>query len=405
MMQDNEALEAALHERRDIPPAPVLGEDHAPHDALALADGAQLPAAPHGAIMAAFGHLVDGPEGAVEPAPVVAPAPTSAEFLSQTLGSPIDQDRTHMIPQQFHRFWSGGKMSPEAMASLRESATKTEDTAFQNNLWYSSHLERQMDGAGIVGEDDQIRRGVQRQQLGLLGYNVRDIAELLEDDPRPPSLMDRALGRPAQVRTPGHLTQSDMGTMAAKATAHVQGGGADRWDGVKHISDMARLMYLNQVGGHHLDVDMGLGDMDLSRPYYHNDPAGRVPLMGAVTATNDDPIAASLAAVGPGSDRDLRDPETAAAGGRVAQQASDMTGMLNGMIASRPGNPNLVAAIEQLRGDAIHPASDIPSGMTANPRLLYGAGPLPADRSVARNQAVPPYLFDLQHLTAESDNR
>ena len=47
----------------------------------------------------------------------------------------------------------------------------------------------------------------------------------------------------------------------------------------------------------------------------------------------------------------------------------------------------------------------IPSGMTANPRLLYGAGPLPADRSVARNQAVPPYLFDLQHLTAESDNR
>ncbi|MCE9574395.1 MAG: hypothetical protein K8W52_14705 [Deltaproteobacteria bacterium] len=404
-MQDHEAVEAALHARRDIPPAPVLGEDHAHHDAPAIVDGEAHAVAPHEAIMAAFGHMVDAPDGAVGPAPVVAPAPTSAEFLSQALGSPIDQDRTHMIPTQFHRFWSGGKMSDDAMASLTESAAKTEDTMFQNNLWYSSHLERAMDGGGVVSPENQELRGGQREQLAALGYNVRDIAELLQDDPRPQSRMDRFLGRPAETRTPGRLTQSDMATMAGKATEHVQAGGADRWDGVKHISDMARLMYLNEVGGHHLDVDMGLGDMDLSRPYFHNDPAGRVPLMGAVTATNDDPIADALAAVGPGHDRDLRDPDTAAAGVRVAEQARDMTGMLNGMIASRPGNPNLVAAIEQLRVDAVHPQADIPSGMTANPRLLHGAGPLPADRSVARNQAVPPYLFDLQHLTEESDNR
>lgn len=376
-----------------------LAESSTPH-AIHAAPSDEVVHGSPAASIAAFGHLADG-----EHAEHAAPEPTPAEFLSHALGAPIDQDRTHMIPQQFHRFWSGGKMSDDAMKSLREAAAKTEDTAFQNNLWFSSHLERQMDGRGLVNEDDRARRDVQRTQLHALGYNIRDIGELLEDDPKPQGMMDRMLGRPAEARTPGRFTHGDFDKMATKAADHVEGGGADRWDGVKHISDISRLIYLQQVGGHHLDVDMGLGDMDLSRPYFHNDPAGRVPLMGAVTATNDDPIAHALAAVGPGSDRDLRDPATAEAATAVAHQARDMTGMLNGMIASRPNNPHLGAALEQLHGDAIHPASDIPSGMTVNPTLLYGTGPRPADPTTARKQAVPPYLLDLQHLTAESDNR
>lgn len=338
-------------------------------------------------------------------AEAAAPAPTGPEFLSGALGTPIGQDTTHAIPTQIHRFWSGGAMSQAAMETLAETAEKTQGTPFVNNLWYSSHLEAAMDGAGQTSEVTRERRGLQRDVLRGLGYNVRDIAELAEDDPEPQGMFDRLRGRPAQQRTPGRLLKSDLGTMAGKASAKLADGGQDRWDGVKHISDIARLMYLNEVGGHHFDVDMGLGDMDLSHGYHHNDPNGLVPLLGAVTATSEDPIAADLARVGPGQDHDLRDPATAEAATRVATQARDMTGMLNGMMASRPGNPRLGAAIEQLRPDALHPASEIPSGMTVNPTLLFGSGPRPVDLQTPRAQAVPPYLLDLQHLTADSDNR
>lgn len=185
-------------------------------------------------------------------------------------------------------------------------------------------------------------------------------------------------------------------------------GGKFKWDGIKHLSDMARLVYLNECGGHHLDVDMGLGAMDLDRPYYHNDTDGNIPLMGAVTAVSHDGIVESLhAASGTNSSRDLAKPAVRSAAEAVVARASDMAFFLNGMIASRAHNPHFAEAIDFLRADAIHPSSVLPSGMTANKILVTGApgSPVGADLDKERALTVPPYILELQHLTADTDSR
>ncbi len=337
-------------------------------------------------------------------------AQTSQEFLSEVLGVDIDKNKEKMIPQEIHRFWSGGKMSQQAMKVLIESAEKTKDTAWQNNMWYSSTLEKTMDSSQLVGEDEREMRNLQREVLKELGYKVRQIEDIAEDDPKPLGTFDKLRGKKEPERTRGRMTKGDLGIMAGKAASKLEKGGQDRWDGVKHISDIARLMYLDQVGGHHLDVDMGLGEMDLTRAYSHNDPKGNIPLLGAVTATESDPIAESLARLQHRNDNGgLSNPETREAGTRVAEQARDMTGMLNGMIASRPGNDNIKEAIEQLRVDAVSRNGEIPSGMLANNALLFGEqgnqGIDHEEQGRMRSLAVPPYLFDLEHLTSESENR
>jgi len=337
---------------------------------------------------------------------------TSQEFLSEVLGVPIDENRNpnNMIPQEIHRFWSGGKMSQEALQVLMDSAEKTKNTTWQNNMWYSSTLEEKMESLELVNKDEVDIRNLQREILKASGYNVRQIEEVAEDEPQPLGFFDKLKGTKEPTRTRGRIAKGDLETMAQKATTKLQVGGQDRWDGVKHISDIARLMYLEQVGGHHFDVDMGLGEMDLNRSYYHNDPEGNIPLMGAVTAIGNDPIAESLTRLqGRNDNGGFSNPETRDAGTKVAEQARDMSGMLNGMIASRPGNENIKEAIEVLRPDAVSKNGEIPSGMIANKELLFGSqgkqGRSQEEQRQINSLAVPPYLFDLEHLTSESENR
>ena len=362
------------------------------------------------AMVKAYRSVTEPQEDVAQRGPLVLDQSVSpSAFLSEELGVPINQNQNNMIPQQIHRFWSGGKMTDEAMQVLIESAAKTEDTAWQNNMWYSSTLERMMDEQGVVNEDDIAMRNVQRDQLRILGYNVREIEEIAQDDPQRLGLIARWRRGGQQERGRGRITKGDLGVMAEKATRLVQTDRRDRWDGVKHISDMARLMYLDQVGGHHLDVDMGLGQMDLSRPYYHNDPAGNIPLMGAVTATEEDPIAPALRTLQNRGEPNIGGHQVREAGRDVATQARDMTDMLNGMLASRPGNENIKVAIEQLRTDAVSEHGEIPSGMIGNNALIFGQqgrdGRTQEEQRNMKSLAIPPYLFDLEHLTAESENR
>lgn len=336
----------------------------------------------------------------------VAPPPTVHQELERAAGVPLDPEDGAAIPQHIHRFWSGGPLSREAMANLAESSGKTQDTDWQQTLWHSSTMERQFDEAGVFGEEQQVYRDLQRETLAGLGYNLRSIEELLVENERPakklgPITLDRGVQRER-----GSVTHQDMEVMSGKALAKHGRGGDDRWDGVKHLSDMARLIYLKEEGGHHLDVDMGLGAMDLSRGYKHNDPDGRVPLMGSLTATNDDhDVVPHLRRVAPET-RDMSNLLTAQSAGVLGTRAKEMSGMLNGQIASQPGTEHLTQAVEEFRAEAVPGEGELPSGMIFNRTLLTGGEALDGpgmDR--ARGLTVPPYLLDLQHLTAESDNR
>ncbi len=163
------------------------------------------------------------------------------------------------------------------------------------------------------------------------------------------------------------------------------------------------------MGRHYFDVDIGLGSMDMKRTYFHNDPTGQVPLLGAVVISTKDAIAKELEILKyQEKPVDFDVPETMAAATSVAEMARDCSETLNGMIASRPHNPNIVQAIEQLRSDALAQGSRLTSGMVVNPALIFGANQKPCDSTElnrVHSLTVPPYLFDISHLTQESDAR
>lgn len=346
---------------------------------------------------------------------IAAPATTLAALdgpaaLSAVLGRPIGAAGPHAIPQIIHRFWTGNPMSPAAAANLDQGAQAARGSRFRQMLWYSQTIEQMMEQRGLTSQEQaEMRRG-QRAALVQSGYELRAIEDLAAPEPAVDNPVAHFFGRPAThaPRAAGSITRQEIERMAAKAVAAVQQGGPHRYDELKHFSDIARLMYLHAVGGHHFDVDMGLGDMDLDRSYHHADDQGNVPLLGSLTAVTTDPIAAPIRLLKPSPARDLREQGDDVR--HVARHARDMAATLNGMIASRPGTPHLASAIDQLRGDAVSPNTPaIPSGMLANKTLIYGSDAnepkTEAGRDQAKSMTVPAYLLDLQHLTDDSDNR
>lgn len=310
-------------------------------------------------------------------------------FLSATLGVPIDQQREYAIPQKIHRFWSGGKMSDHAMKILKESAEKTSGTSWKNTLWYSAQLEQKMDSMGIVDPVDQKKREEQREELRHLGYDVRPI---------------ESLAIRQEERVAGQVTESEMDEFTEKAIAHLKEDHNAPFEGIKWFSDLARLLYLYEVGGHHFDVDIGLGEMDFSREYYHNDLEGKIPLLGGISVDDTDPIAAEVKAVNSIRDRDLGNAEVAAAAKNVVERARDFVNFFNPTIATRAGNNNFREAIESLRESNLIPGP-LSSGMTVNRLLLRSEEGNQADILAIQSQTVPPYVLDIQHFTSESRNR
>ena len=158
------------------------------------------------------------------------------------------------------------------------------------------------------------------------------------------------------------------------------------------------MIYLKEKGGHHFDVDFGLGNMSFEQSYYHNDENGTVPLLGAITAVSRDPINEQLQVVHPSNKQNLSDQSYLDSVSQVVESAMMMSGMLNGIIATSAQNPNFIEGIELLRPDIANKNGELPSGMMAN-KVLIG------ENSKGSAYTVPPYLIDIEHITAESDLR
>jgi hypothetical protein len=309
-----------------------------------------------------------------------------AADLSTALGVPIGVRVTHAIPRIIHRFWTGGPMRAGAFRNLVVAGDLARQAGWQSHLWYSTTVEELVDPH--LGGADQERRAIQREALERVGYSIGFIEGLA----------------PAARRGAVQLvTEEDV-----VAFARVAGRAAQRrdFDIVKYLSDLARLLYLNAIGGFHIDVDMALGDMDLGAVYHHNDAAGEVPLLGTLArdSTNRDVV------------RRLDDLRAWRRQGRVpraeyrehveylAHAAWIGSGMYNGLIASRPRTTHLQIAIREylVRARAAVKTGDLPTGMAVQPFLLCGQGSR-QHLEQAMKESVPPYLLRLDQITAESD--
>ncbi|MDQ1919361.1 eCIS core domain-containing protein [Massilia pseudoviolaceinigra] len=328
------------------------------------------------------------------------------------LGIPVAPNGAHVIPQSIHRFWSGGPLTDSAMDTLLDSATKTRDTPWTHTLWHSDAFEagirrpappawKFMGAERDAYDADQARiakRNEQRQQLRDAGYQTRAIESLV-----------------ANGNATSGVTPQELAAASGIAANSVNQGGGEAWNDLKYFSDIARLMYLHAHGGHHMDVDIGLGDMDMGMQYAHNDPAGEVPLMG--TLARDMTEGGGGPQVAPRLERakayrgspylsGVSADQYAADVAALGDRARIGSGMYNALIASRAGTGNVQAAINRIMLSMRGGAPSLSTGMGANPELLGGARGSAghADRVEAGFvQSVPPYLLRLQHLTDDSE--
>ncbi|MFC5475573.1 hypothetical protein [Paraherbaspirillum soli] len=300
------------------------------------------------------------------------------------------------IPKQIHRFWTGGPLSRSAMENLVESVKKTKDSDWRHNLWYSSHIETLMNKD--LAQDKLAERAQQRDELTKLGYNVRPIESLAKQ---------RKFLMSKNPDSPVSLDQlENAGGIAYKAVAHGHGS-----DDIKYFSDIARLLYLHEIGGIHMDVDVGLGDIDLGATYYHQDEVGRVPLFGSLLRDSKDkePIA-ELNYLDELKQRGNIPPTEWDRYRRTVQalvlRAKQGSAMYNALLASRHKNPHVKKALERMFADIEGDKTEkyLRTGMGYNKFLLTGSDKAsPEVLEQAFSQSVPPYLLRLRHLTPESD--
>ena len=294
------------------------------------------------------------------------------------------------IPKILHRFWSGGPMRRGAFDILQDSARAAEH-GWTLVLWSSRILDEALSGEGAAERD------AQRAVLIESGYSIRYLEDLLSDTGL--ALSER---------------EAEIVRGAARLAARLPDAEGHR-DNLRYFSDLARLLLLQAMGGVYLDVDIGLGDMDLDRAPRHNDPAGEVPLAGAVGKNQEDSleVAEDLAAVREARSRGDIDREAVC---RLAEQAHIRAMGLNAALASRPGTRHLELALSTLL-DRVAVAEDVlPPGTALQPILLLGRAALPSDEPEtltaldartgalfdAARLAVPPYFARLFQLGEES---
>ncbi|MFO0586277.1 MAG: PIG-L family deacetylase [Polyangiaceae bacterium] len=294
------------------------------------------------------------------------------------------------IPKILHRFWSFGPMRQGAFDILQDSARAAKH-GWTLLLWSSRILEE------ACSPDRAAERDAQRTALVESGYSIRYVEDLLSDP---------------------KLAFSEREAEIVRAAARLAARRPDAeapLDNLRYFSDLARLLLLKAIGGLYLDVDIGLGEMDLDRTLRHNDPAGEVPLAGAVGKNQEDSleVAEDLAAVHEARSRGEVEREALC---RLAEQAQIRAMGLNAALASRPGTRHLGQALSTLLSRVAVAEDVLPPGTALQPILLLGRAALPPDEPEtmealdartaalydAARLAVPPYFARLDQLSAES---
>ncbi|MCY1079098.1 hypothetical protein [Archangium lansingense] len=297
-----------------------------------------------------------------------------AKLMSGMIGCDIGKLKSHAIPKIIHRFWTGGPIRKAALAGLIDDGVLARKNGWKSYLWYSDTIEESL--ATKLGDYASVRDS-QREALRRVGYTVCSLEEV------------RAIGFRREINR--------FGTASGK-TAAIGAG----WDDIKYFSDFARLAYLFVFGGIHIDIDMRLGDIDLSTTYCHNDPNGQIPLLGTLARDSRDVEVGKHIKFLKSLRDTLRVPwlEYESSVRFLAQRAVLGAAMFNALIASRPGTTHLALALDEYCKQ-----KDVISGMALQKFLLLGHTAKVSTQGFqkAAGFTVPPYLLRLDQLTEESD--
>ena len=185
------------------------------------------------------------------------------------------------------------------------------------------------------------------------------------------------------------------------------------YENIKYYSDLCRITYIYVLGGIHLDVDIGIGNMDLTVVYTHYQGGENVPLMGTLLRDSLDYISATYLKLVKYRKNGVRKSEMqdyTECIMSILRQIETAACMYNAILGSKANNPNVLFAINKFINDncvwnkAI--VTGINSGMSLNKYLILG---MEYKNEYALllydlcKYSIPPYALQLEHLTDDSE--
>ena len=281
-----------------------------------------------------------------------------------------------VIPKIIHRFWSGGPMNDDVLTRL--ISEKKENPDIRMILWYSKDLEDKM----IMKRKNEVTiRNEQRKQLKNAGFEVKKIEELV--------------GLKLFSKNIVPEREWDLFTTeAAKDTKNIA-----------YLSDIARLMYLYKYGGHHMDVDIGMGKMFKfhKQEYRHGSKEhDDIPLLGGLlrdqyTELPDarTPVYKALEVVQNNFGSIFSKNRIESDYFKLLLQQAEASAATNSLIATHPNNELIKKALIYLLKKM---QQGLCTGMAAANVYLSDCA-----RTDVFSYIIPEYLFELQHYTEESD--
>jgi hypothetical protein len=254
---------------------------------------------------------------------------------------------TKAIPKILSHFWSGGKLSREALHNLQGWALKAQEGGWLQYILTDPHINK------ALGKDDTLD-----EQLNILSSMGAIIVRL---DQLPI----------AKTKAYSHLKQQILES--------------GKPSGLSFMSDLVRYAQLNATGGAYVDVDVGPGSVDLNQPL---SVTGNVPQLGPMFRTS----------------KEARDENAIGKDGRLKESsmlskfARPNMGIGTHLIVTPPNNPVIKRANDLASDDLLR------TGATNGPaQILRAFRDLKMDLSDSVAATTPQWLPKLDWLTPESD--
>ena len=277
----------------------------------------------------------------------------------------------HPIERNIHRFWAGGPMNPktvENILAMQEKINSSQDgpTPWKQVLWTT----------GIANE----KRGWLFKKNNPLDQQLAELAEAGVEIRN----VDEEWGSLEEI-VPGAQDKAVAWTRQAKSDLD-----SKKYDRIKWLSDLVRLVAVFKEGGVYMDTDIGPGRLDLDdNQLFHLDGEGEIAMFGPPFRVPED-YAGVLA------DKKLgHSPEE-----RIVRHANESIPALNYFLASRSGTKHLEDEIR-----AYLNREDLTSGMGRFGYLFVPEGeditqtPTPY---APPQQTMIPWLLDLDWTTEVS---
>ena len=264
-----------------------------------------------------------------------------------------DTDTGKPIPRIIHNFWTGGEMSENAVENVLKWYEKAKEYDWKHFLWTDSNVNQ----AFIFNNENE-----SLIKLQTAGVQILDFPQLFREMPED--------------------TQKAYNTLSHRAA-------------FKHkrilpfLSDLARYNILYNQGGVYCDVDVAPGNVNLEKTLKHKDSENEIPLLGpCFRVKRDAKVAGYFENI---------------SGGKEAACLRMYNNLMvgNHFIATRPETD----IMKQALGYSLKSLNYSNFTNTLGPRDIKTAILAKnIDIKIVSAQTIPPWLFDIDWITDESNN-